>query len=482
MDNNPPFFSPEWAKIILESISEGVFTVDQNFIITSFNHAAQKITGFTSKEAVGQPCQKIFRSDRCEGDCTLKKTLLEKRAIQGCTTNIVNKEGKRVPISLSTSLLRNEEGDILGGVEIFRDETVLEGLRREIEGRVETHSIITKNREMRQLLSFLPQVGASDATVLIEAETGTGKELLARAIHNLSGRKDSPFTAINCGALPDTLLESELFGYKAGAFTGANKDKPGIFQSSGKGTILLDEIGDTSPAFQVKLLRLLEEREFQPLGGVSTLPFAARILAATNKDLAAMVREGKFRKDLFYRINIIHLCLPPLRDRREDIPLLVDSFIDKFNMVKNTRVEAISRAALAILMAHHFPGNIRELENILEYCFVVCQKDTIQPHHLPPFLHRDDTTWTGRKTEQKSMEPYRDELEDSERNIILKALKKHSFNRTTTARALGMHKSTLYRKITKLGIHLPAADGRSHHSSNHSPFSQETKNHTLGSR
>ncbi len=229
-------------------------------------------------------------------------------------------------------------------------------------------------------------MATSDSTVLIEGETGTGKELLARAIHNLSARRDHAFIAINCGALPDTLLESELFGYKAGAFTGAEKDKPGLFVMAAGGTILLDEMGDTSHAFQVKLLRVLEEREFQPLGGVEKVRTNVRVIAATNRDLSQMVGEGMFRRDLFYRINIIHLKLPPLRERREDISLLVERFIARMNRLKDRAISGIDQEALALLMSHSYPGNIRELENIIEHAFVLCAGGSIGVRHLPAHL------------------------------------------------------------------------------------------------
>ncbi|HSO10573.1 MAG TPA: sigma 54-interacting transcriptional regulator, partial [Desulfoprunum sp.] len=291
-------------EVILESISDGVFTVDHQWRITSFNRAAEAITGVARDEAVGRYCWEVFRSNMCEGDCALKRTMKEGKSFVNSSTYIVNSDKRRIPISVSTSLLKGTDGKVLGGVETFRDLSVVEELRRELSGCVQLGDMVSRNRTMKNIFSILQQVARSDSTVLIEGETGTGKELLARAIHNLSARSAGSFVAINCGALPDTLLESELFGYRAGAFTGADRDKPGLFVAAEGGTILLDEMGDTSPAFQVKLLRVLEEREFQPLGGIASVRTDVRVIAATNRDLSQMVGDGMFRRDLFYRINI----------------------------------------------------------------------------------------------------------------------------------------------------------------------------------
>jgi transcriptional regulator with PAS, ATPase and Fis domain len=292
--------------------------------------------------------------------------------------------------------------------------------------------------------------------VLIEGETGTGKELMASALHNLSLRKDEPFVAINCGALPDTLLESELFGYKAGAFTNAEKDKPGLFQAAGKGTILLDEIGDTSSAFQVRLLRVLEEKEFHPLGSVEKVKTETRIIAATNRDLGEMVESGEFRRDLFYRINIIRFKLPPLRERMEDIPLLIERFIKKMNHIKGRSVASVSKETMSLLLAHDYPGNIRELENIIEHGFVLCNEREIEVSHLPAYLSQQEGGQAA--TTRMSME---ESVGISEKETIVEALKQNNYNRLAAAKELGIHKSTLFRKIKKYQITLPGTDGRS---------------------
>lgn len=442
------------TETILESISDGVFTVDHNWKIMSFNRAAEKITGIPREEAIGRHCWEVFRSNMCEQDCALKKTMEEGKSFVSSATYIINSDKKRIPITVSTSLLKDRDGNIIGGVETFRDHSLEEALRRELAGTCRMGDIVSASSEMKKIFSILPQIADSDSTVLIEGETGTGKELMARAIHNLSQRKEKPFVAVNCGALPDTLLESELFGYKAGAFTSAVKDKAGLFAAAEGGTLLLDEIGDTSPAFQVRLLRVIEEREFQPLGAVKKQNANVRVIAATNKHLAEMVAENTFRQDLFYRINVVNIQLPPLRRRMEDMELLVAHFITRLNRLRGKSVTGISREALEILMAHDFPGNIRELENIIEHAFVLCIEGDILPSHLPPILPRPDVSGSVER-------PADDPVKFAEIQVIMDALKRHNFNRTAAAQDLGMDKSTLFRKIRKLGIRLPHADGRS---------------------
>ena len=317
--------------IILDSIADGVFTVDDNWRITSFNRAAEQITGVRREDAIGQRCKDVLKADVCEKGCILRKTIQSGKSIVNRIVHIVDAAGRRLPISISTALLKDEQGRIVGAVETFRDVSVEEKLRKAIAERYSFEDIISKNHRMHQLFDILPDVAESSSTVLLEGESGTGKELFARAIHHLSPRKKQPFIAVNCGALPDTLLESELFGYKAGAFTDAKKDKPGRFRLAERGTLFLDEIGDISPALQVRLLRVLQEKTYEPLGSVETVQSDVRIIAATNRRLQELAKEGKFREDLYYRINVIRMELPPLRDRMEDIPLLVDHFINHFS-------------------------------------------------------------------------------------------------------------------------------------------------------
>ena len=443
------------TEIILESISDGVFTVDHEWRITSFNRAAEKITGIPRDSALGKHCWEVFRSNMCETDCALRRTMQKGKSFVDSSTYIANIEKKRIPLVVSTSLLKDENGTILGGVEIFRDVSQIEELRKELEGRYQVGDIVSRSPSMQSIFKILPQVADSDSTVLIQGETGTGKELLARAIHDLSPRKPKPFIAINCGALPDTLLESELFGYKSGAFTHATKDKPGLFAQAEAGTLLLDEVGDLSPAFQARLLRVLQEKSFQPLGAVKPVRADVRVIAATNKNLADLVQKGLFRQDLFYRVNVVCLELPPLRERKEDIPMLVDHFIGRMKRLRGKPVTGISQEALSLLMFHDYPGNIRELENIIERTFVLCQEGEIGPACLPENLK-------ARAVPHVFPVGMDAALRTTESQVILSALQHAHFNRQATARLLNMHKSTLYRKIRRIGIQLPKEDGRTH--------------------
>ncbi len=442
------------TDIILDSISDGVFTVDHEWRITSFNHAAEKITGIPRDEAIGKHCHEVFRSHICETNCALRRTMKEGKPFIDTSTYIVNSEKRRIPVAVSTSLLKDENGMVLGGVETFRDMSLVEELRRELVARYQVGDMVSRSLSMRKIFKILPQVAQSDSTVLVQGETGTGKELLARAIHDLSPRREKPFIAINCGAFPDTLLESELFGYKAGAFTNAVKDKPGLFALAEGGTILLDEIGELSPGFQVRLLRVLQDLIFQPLGATKPVKADIRVIAASNKDLSELVKKGVFRQDLFYRINVVNLNLPPLRDRKEDIPMLVQHFILKFNRLRGRDITGISHDALKLILLHDYPGNIRELENIIEHAFVLCHEGQIEIHYLPDKLRVS-------LSRQPAAHVKIDEaLHSVETQVIIDALKRNRYNRLTTARYLGIHKSTLFRKIKKLGIDLPNLDGR----------------------
>jgi PAS domain S-box-containing protein len=433
------------TKVILESISDGVFTTDYNWKITSFNRAAEKITGISRKDAIGRHCWEVFRSNMCEKDCALKRTMEEGRPFINSSGYIINNKKKKIPVTVSTSLLIDKNAEVIGGVETFRDHSLVEQLRKELSTRFKVEDIVSNSDAMKNIFNILPQVSDSDSSVLIEGETGTGKELLARAIHNMSHRKKNPFIAINCGALPDTLLESELFGYKKGAFTNAVKDKPGQFALADGGTIFLDEIGDTSPAFQVSLLRVLQEHEFTPLGALDQEKTNIRIVAATNRDLTTLVAQNQFRQDLYYRINVIRLTLPPLRHRMEDIPLLVESFIQKLNIRQGKFIQGIDKKVLQSFMSHEFPGNIRELENIIEHAFVLCSEGYIKGNHLPGFLSLP----TGINTEKDS-----NPVKSAQIKLLTDALARNNYNRSAAAKDLGIHKSTLFRRIKKLGMRL----------------------------
>ncbi|HNQ66692.1 MAG TPA: sigma 54-interacting transcriptional regulator [Smithella sp.] len=432
--------------IILDSIADGVFTVDQDWLITSFNRAAEKITGVPREEAIGQRCKDVLKADICEKDCCLRKTMKTGEQIINKKVAIINAEGHKLPVSISTALLRDQKGKLLGAVETFRDISVEEDLRKAVLQKYNFADILSKNHKMLQLFDILPDIAAGGSTVLIEGESGTGKELIARAIHNLSPRRKASFVAVNCSALPDTLLESELFGYKAGAFTDAKKDKPGRFKLAENGTLLLDEIGEIAPAMQVKLLRVLQEKTYEPLGATQSVEHNVRVIAATNKNLEDLVRQGRFREDLFYRINVFKITLPPLRERMEDIPLLIDHFISRFDLLQKKEIEGVSQEALSVLMAYTYPGNIRELANIIERAFIFCKEGRIEKKHLPESLFASPPQKI--RTDASS-------LRDVEAAWLINALQKNNWNCRETARQLGIHKSTLYRKIKALGITLP---------------------------
>ena len=432
---------------ILDSITEGVFTVDRDWRITSFNRAAKEITGISADRAVGKPCKDILRANICEGQCALGNTMETGDPIVNRSITIVDHRGRRKPISITTALLKDENGEVIGGVETFRDLSRIEQLRRDIRRQYEVADIISRNHRMQNLFGVLPDIADSPSTVLIEGESGTGKELFARAIHYLSPRSRKPFVAVNCGALPDTLLESELFGYKAGAFTDARKDKPGRFAAAEGGTLFLDEIGDVSPAMQVRLLRFLQERTYEPLGSVTPVHADVRIVTATHQDLAVLVKERKFREDLFYRIHIVKLEVPPLRDRLEDVPLLVEHFIDRFNTLQGKEIAGISDEALSCLMLHDYPGNVRELENLIERAFILCRSGRIERGNLPePVCHRAAADYNAGGF---------DSFKQLEGSFIMSSLRRHGWSRTETAKALGIHKTTLFRKIKALGLNPP---------------------------
>jgi len=440
----------------LESISDGVFTVGLDWRITSFNRAAEEITGISRGEAVGKRCSEVFRSSMCEAECALRRTIKTGKAVIGKSGYIIDSDGKRIPISVSTAVLRDAAGRVTGGAETFRDLSEVEELRRELEGKFQVGNLTSRSPLMQRVFEVLPAIAASPSTILVIGETGTGKELVARTIHSLSPHNQGPFIAVNCGALPDTLLESELFGYKAGAFTGAIKDKPGRFAMARGGVLFLDEIGEVSPALQVRLLRVLQDRTYEPLGATRSESTDARIMVATNKDLAEQVRRGVFREDLYYRVNVVRIELPPLRRRKEDIPLLVEQFVARFNRLQMKSVQGIAAEALSLLMAHHWPGNIRELENVIERAFILCHKGYIGIGHLPEELTAHSAAG-GLDSDARSVHDILDA------QAIRAALERNAFNRLAAAKELGIHKTTLFRRMKKLGVSLPEQDGRSQH-------------------
>jgi transcriptional regulator with PAS, ATPase and Fis domain len=394
----------------------------------------------------------------------LRQTIETGKRIVNQSIYIVNSEGNRLPVSISTAILKDEDDKIIGGVETFRDLSLVEELRKELTGRHTFFDIVSKSKEMHRLFVILEQVAHSDSTVLLQGESGTGKELFARAIHSLSARSKGPLVVVNLGALPDNLIESELFGHKAGAFTGARADRIGRVAAAEGGTLFLDEVGDLSAHLQVRLLRVLQEKTYEPLGSNKTIHANIRIVAATNKDLDILVKKGFFREDLYYRINVVKLTLPPLRERREDIPLLVDHFLGRFNRLSGKEITGISQEVLVSLMAYDFPGNVRELENIIEHATVLCRGELIEGQHLPDYLQTIPSL-----KETGTQEPFsskRIKWADLERGFLLQVLRDNNWNRKATAQELGVGRQTLWRKIKRLNIQLPKQDGRASKSRN----------------
>ena len=430
-------------QIILDHITDGVYALDLSWRITYFNRAAEKITGIPINEAVGRPCFEVFRSNVCESNCVLRETMDTGFPSISRPIYIVRADKKRIPVSTTTALLKDANKKTIGGVVTFRDLSDISELRKSLFKQHSYEDIVSKSAEMNKIFSILPQISQSHSTVLIEGASGTGKELVARAIHSDSPHKKGPFVAVNCGALPDTLVESELFGYKAGAFTDAKTDKPGRFEQARDGTLLLDEIGDISSSMQVRLLRVLENKTYEPLGSNEPISTNARIIAATHSNLEELVRTGAFRKDLYYRINVVKLSLPSLADRKEDIPLLADHFIERFNHLTGKNIAGMSQRALATLMLHDWPGNIRELENAIEHAFVLCRENIIRvaclPDHILP------------STALKPIFPGLT-LKEIEKRAIRQALERNQGKKVATAKELGIDKNTLRRKILRFGI------------------------------
>jgi transcriptional regulator with PAS, ATPase and Fis domain len=384
----------------------------------------------------------VFRTNLCDTLCPLKQSIGDRLAIRNREVRIRTRDGLSIPISVSTSPLVTPAGRLLGGVEVFRDMSDVIDLRRKLDGSYRFEDIVSRNPEMERIFKMLPLVAESTSTVLITGGSGTGKELVARAIHSQSPRSESPFVAVNCAAMPEGLLESELFGYRKGAFTDARTNKPGRIAQAERGTLFLDEVGDLPTSLQVKLLRFLQDHVYEPLGSSASVQADVRIITATNRDLGAMVREGTFRDDLYYRLNIMQIALPDLSARREDIPLLVRHFIGRFRGTTGKLIERLTQDALAALMRYPWPGNIRELENAIEHAFILCKGEAIGLEHLPGHV-RDDT---------RELAPIASDLDSLEQEAIVGALRRHGGNRTRAARDLGIHRTTLLRKLKKLGI------------------------------
>jgi len=433
--------------IIFDSIEEGVFTVDLERRITLFNRAAEKITGISRKEAIGRRCLDVFRTNVCQTDCVVQRALKYDRPVSNIPVYMIRSNSKRIPIAVNATALRDTQNHMIGAVETFRDLSNLSKLQKSFRKYHLFENMVGENQKMLEIFSTLELIADSDCTILIEGATGTGKELLARAVHNTGPHKNGPFVPVNCGAFPDTLIESELFGYKAGAFTDAKTDKPGRFDRAQNGTIFLDEIGDIPLTLQVRLLRVLENKVYEPLGSTKPSQTNARLVVASHHNLDKLVEENKFRKDLFFRVNVMKFTLPELAERKEDIPLLVDHFLALLNR-GNKKILGLSREAMAALMLYDWPGNIRELQNAIEHAFILCQDELIGLRHLPERILVDiNATFAhGGST-----------LKEIEKTAIITALRRNNWKKLQTAKELGINKNTLRRKVVTYGIQAHAS-------------------------
>ena len=434
-------------KIILDNLDIGVLTVDRGGHITFFNNRAEAMSGFNRGEVLGKSCTMIFGEASSHDMLLFSETIADGRARASTEGEIKTREGQAVPMRANYMALKNEDGRIVGGLATISDLSLKYQFNSEIKGRYTFYDMVGKDPAIQKIFDIIPVVASSDATILIEGPTGTGKDVLAKVIHNASMRSKKPLVKVNCAALPDNLLESEMFGYVKGAFTGADKDKPGRFQEADGGTIFLDEIGDVPLSLQAKLLRVLEDKEFYPLGSRKTTKVDVRIISATNQNLDRLVRERRFREDLFYRLNVMRLDLPPLKDRKGDIPLLISHILKRLSATRDTMVEKFSNDAMEVLLNYNYPGNVRELENIIEHALIVCQGKIIERNHLPLSLQG---RFAPPPAEEKPS--FDQKIEFSEKAIILDMLQKYNWNKGKTASALNINRTTLWRKMKKYSI------------------------------
>jgi len=427
----------------LDNLAEAVFSINTRWRITGFNRRAEEVTGFKRHEVLGRYCWDIFKSDRCQSDCPLKATLADGVTRTDQDVRMVNAGGRNLNVLVNTSIFRDKKGTVAGAIEFFRPLT-LASQPAGVKARRELPAIeiIGQSPPMAELIHLLPDIAASEANVVIEGDSGTGKELFAKAIHFQSPRAKGPFVPVNCSALAESLLESELFGHVKAAFTGAIASKVGRFELAKGGTLFLDEIGEFKPELQVKLLRVLEERVFWRVGGTQPISIDARIIVATSRNLKEEVRQGRFREDLYYRLRTVPLSLPPLRDRLGDIPLLVEYFIHQFNQKYRKNIRGVDPKVLALFQRYHWPGNVRELQRVLEYAFVFVKGHIITQKHLPEL---EEPLEEPRLALYSSSIPT--SLWEDEREAIQRALQKARGRRQVAARLLGISRSSLWRKM-----------------------------------
>jgi PAS domain S-box-containing protein len=452
----PDFRLSETMRRILDAVSDGVMVVDTQRRIVFLNRKARELLDYAEDDLLGCRCRDVLNTTDCENNCPLTKTVLRGCRVEGYDMLYRGRGDKRLQALSTFDVLRDERGEIVGGVEVFRDLTELKRLEAEIHGRRGFGRLVGSSRAMREIYDLIDEVAPTDVSVLITGESGTGKELVARAIHETSERKAGPLVVVNCAALAEGVLESEFFGHVRGAFTGAVNGRPGRFELAHMGTIFLDEIGEMPSQVQAKLLRVIQDGEYEPVGSSHTRRVDVRVIAATNRDLEDAVERGAFRRDLFYRLNVVPLSVPPLRERREDIPALVDHFVRKFNQrMRGKFIDGLAPEVLDLLFDHPFPGNVRELEHVVEHGFVRCRGKVIRLDHLPRYLtcaeKRDEqpgrhATGTGRPDES---------LETLERDFLLRVLEDNDWHLNEVAAQLNLSRTTLWRKLRRLGIVKP---------------------------
>lgn len=444
------WFCMEKAQLlhaVVNNVSEGIMALDKDWHIVLWNNAAERITGFHKEEVLGRECTRLFRSGLCQKHCLLDRALSCGQTYQDVEAVIHNKARQLVHLLVSAAPLYDGNGDIIGGLETFRDVSQYRWMQQKLQKHLGYKDIVGRSEAMMKVFDSLASLMKTNTTVLLQGESGTGKELIARALHFCGPRRDKSFVAVNCSAIPEGMLESELFGHVKGAFTGAVQTHIGKFELANGGTLFLDEIAEISPSVQVKLLRVLEEREFQRLGDNKSIKVDIRLIAATNSNLYTKVVQGSFRDDLYYRLNVFPLDLPPLRERPEDIPLLVNHFIGKFNKELGGKIQGLSDGVLEIFKRYSWPGNVRELANAIECAFIHCRGSLIDESHLPQTILLSLAGGWLQKGSGLS-----EALRRVEKELILKELDEVGWNRSLAARRLGISISTLWRRMEKHGI------------------------------
>ena len=456
------FESPLALSLILDELPLGVLVLDPERRVLLMNRGAEALTGFGRDQARKVPCRYVLRTNLCQQDCPALKVLRD-GGTAGGEGDLINRERSKIYVRLTSSALRDEGGRLLGFLETLEDIRHIKRLDDGLRPAQGFGQILGRSPKMEEVFRILPVVAQTDSSVLITGETGTGKDLVAEAIHEASGRKRGPFIKVNCGALPETLLESEMFGHQRGAFTGAVGDKPGRIRLAHKGSLFLTEIGDLPLSLQVKFLSFLDDKVVYPLGGTRGFQADVRVIAATHRNLEQMVREGSFREDLMFRLNVVRISLPPLRDRGQDILLLMDHFLKLFSARFEKKINRLAKEARSLLAGYSFPGNVRELRNIVEYATNICQEEEIGLHHLPSYLTGTTTEASpverssgtspdvAAKVEVSAFKPD-DSWQSLERQMILEALVEAKGRRSVAAEILGWGRSTLWRKMKVYGL------------------------------